>query len=329
MKALVYTAPNEMKLLDLPEPTPAPGESVISVEAVGICGSDMHAYRGHDSRRIPPLVLGHEVCGRVLSGDLEGRRVIINPLIVCGHCQYCRTGRFNICSNRTMIGMTRPGGYAERLATPVQCLVEVPDDMDPVNAALAEPTATGLHALVLADRATARPILEARSLVIGAGSVGLLTALLLRHMGCEHIEIAEANALRRTPAIDEEIGRVYDPLDEPTTANGFDLVVDCVGGAKSRTMAMEAIAPGGVLLHIGLMDNDGGLDARKLTLSEISVVGAYTYTTADLALAARKLASGALGELGWVETRPMSAGAQTFAELLAGRVAAPKVVLLP
>lgn len=329
MKALVYTAPNEMKFLDQPEPSPARGEEVIAVEAVGICGSDMHAYQGHDSRRTPPLVLGHEVCGRVCNGDLEGRRVIINPLIVCGHCHYCRTGRFNICSNRTMVGMTRPGGYAERLAIPRQCLVEVPDDMHPVNAALAEPAATGLHALILAGRAATRPIFEARSLVIGAGSVGLLTALLLRHMGCEHIEIAEANELRRSPAANEDIGRVYDPLGEPTTANGFDLVVDCVGGVKSRTMAMEAIAPGGVLLHIGLMDNDGGLDARKMTLSEITVVGAYTYTTADLALAARKLASGALGGLGWVEIRPLSAGAQTFAELLAGRIAAPKVVLLP
>lgn len=329
MKALVYTAPNEMSFLDQSEPMPMAGESLVEVEAVGICGSDMHAYQGHDPRRVPPLVLGHEICGRVSEGTLSGKRVILNPLITCGTCDYCRTGRFNICANRTMIGMTRPGGYAERLTIPDQCLVPVPEDMDPVQAALTEPAATGLHGLVLVGKVSARPICESRTLVIGAGSVGLLTALLLRHLGCEHIEMAETNALRRGPAKAESIGRIYDPLSESTAENGFDLVVDCVGGSKTRELAMSAIAPGGVFLHIGLMDNLGGLDARKITLAEIIVLGAYTYTTADLAVAARKLHSGAYGALEWVETRPLSRGAETFAELRQGGIAAPKVVLLP
>jgi threonine dehydrogenase-like Zn-dependent dehydrogenase len=329
VKALVYTAPREMTLLEQPEPDAAGGEAVVEIEAVGICGSDMHAYQGHDPRRVPPLILGHEICGRVRNGAFAGRRVILNPLITCGHCDYCRTGRFNICANRTMIGMTRPGGYAERVAIPEQCLVPVAEDMDPVHAALTEPAATGLHGLVLVNRVAARPVAESRALVIGAGSVGLLTALLLRHFGCERIEIAERNALRREPATAEHIGRVYDPVEEHTTENAFDLVVDCVGGAKTRELAMHAVAPGGVFLHVGLMDNAGGLDARKITLAEITVLGAYTYITADLAAAAAKLASGAYGALEWVETRPLVQGATTFAELLEGRIAAPKVVLLP
>jgi alcohol dehydrogenase len=329
MKALVYTAPLEMTLKEEPDPAVDVRESIVEVEAVGICGSDMHAYQGHDPRRNPPLILGHEICGRVRGGAFDGQRVILNPLITCGNCDYCRTGRFNICSNRTMIGMTRPGGYAERLAIPDQCLVPVPDGIDPVRAALTEPAATGLHGLVLAGRIAARPIAEGRALVIGAGSVGLLTALLLRHLGCESIEIAERNPLRREPARREQIGRVYDPVEESTPENAFELVVDCVGGAKTRELAMRAIAPGGVFLHIGLMDNAGGLDARKITLGEITVIGAYTYTTADLASAARKLGSGAYGALDWVETRPLSDGADTFAQLLRGEIAAPKVVLRP
>ncbi len=329
MQALVYTAPCEMTLREEPEPQAAAGESMIEIEAVGICGSDMHAYQGHDARRVPPLILGHEICGRARGGAFDGQRVILNPLIVCHRCHYCRTGRFNICANRTMIGMTRPGGYAERLSIPDQCLVPVAEDMLAVHAALSEPAATGLHALVLAARVAARPLCEARALVIGGGSVGLLTALLLRHQGCRHIEIAERNALRRESVSSEALGRVYDPLDEGTEEGGFDLVVDCVGGRPTRELAMRAVAPGGILVHVGLMDNDGGLDARKLTLAEITVIGAYTYTTADLAAAASLLHQGAYGDLGWVETRPLSRGAETFSALLEGRIAAPKVVLLP
>lgn len=329
MKALVYTAPRQMSLRDEPEPVAGAGESIVRVEAVGICGSDMHAYLGHDPRRVPPLVLGHEVCGRAEGGPFDGRRVILNPLITCGVCRYCRTGRFNICADRTMIGMTRPGGYAERLAVPDQCLVPVPESMDAVHAALTEPAATAVHALALAGRAAARPLAEGRSLVIGAGSVGLLAALLLSHYGCEAIEIAERNELRRDTAAAAGIGRVFDPVEDTLDEAAFDLVLDCVGGGRTRELAMSAIAPGGVLLHIGLMDNDGGLDARRITLAEITVIGAYTYTTADLAAAAAKLASGALGPLDWIERRPLADGPRAFAELLEGRVAAPKVILLP
>ncbi len=329
MKALVYTAPHEMTLLDQPEPAPGDGEVVVDIDAVGICGSDMHAYQGHDPRRVPPLTLGHEVCGLVRGGRLDGRRVVLNPLITCGYCHYCQTGRFNICANRTMIGMTRPGGYAERVAIPEQCLVPVPDELDPVKASLTEPAATGLHALALASRALTRPLSEARALVIGAGSVGLLTALLLRHQGCDRLAVAESNPLRRKAAETELAGQVFDPISSPADKDAFDLVVDCVGGAVTRQASMDAIAPGGVLIHVGLMNNDGGLDARKITLAEITVIGAYTYTTADLAAAAAKLYSGAYGNLDWIESRPLVDGAVAFRELLDGSVAAPKVVLVP
>lgn len=331
MKALVYTAPFEMTLMEQRDPVAARGESVVRVEAVGICGSDMHAYQGHDPRRAPPLVLGHEVCGRVQEGAHAGRKAILNPLIACGECGYCLTGRSNLCPRRTMIGMTRPGGYADAVSIPERCVIVVPDDMDPVHAALTEPAATGLHGLVLAGKALARPLCETRALIIGAGSVGLLTALQLRHQGCAEIAISERNPLRRTPAREAGFERIYaadaDGFAEETGA--FDLVADCVGARATRELAMRAVAPGGVVLHLGLMDNDGGLDSRRMTLSEITVIGAYTYTRTDLEAAAHKLHSGACGSLDWVMQRPLDAGARTFRELLAGEIAAPKVVLIP
>ena len=116
MKALVYTQPLEVQLLDRPEPELVDGEVVLRIDAVGICGSDMHAFHGHDPRRNPGLVLGHEFCGTVVESAspayVPGVRVTGNPLITCGHCDYCVQGRNNLCSHRTMVGMTRPGAFA-------------------------------------------------------------------------------------------------------------------------------------------------------------------------------------------------------------------------
>jgi threonine dehydrogenase-like Zn-dependent dehydrogenase len=123
MKALVYTQPNEVQLLDRQEPTIADGEVVLKIDAVGICGSDMHAYHGHDPRRKPGLVLGHEFCGTIIESRaaryLTGTRVTGNPLITCGLCDYCVEGRNNLCSNRTMVGMTRPGAGSATTALKV------------------------------------------------------------------------------------------------------------------------------------------------------------------------------------------------------------------
>ena len=118
MKALVYTAPNEVTFRDEPDPVSGSGDVLLAVEAAGICGSDMHAYHGRDPRRNPPLILGHELAARVLDGPRAGERVTVNPLITCGRCDYCVSGRDNLCAHRTMIGMTRPGGFAQRLAVP-------------------------------------------------------------------------------------------------------------------------------------------------------------------------------------------------------------------
>jgi alcohol dehydrogenase len=328
MKALVYTQPNEVTYRDEPDPRPAPGEVLIRVDAVGICGSDMHAYHGKDPRRNPPLILGHELAGEILAGPGKGRRVTVNPLITCGYCDYCVQGRDNLCSNRTMIGMTRPGGFAEYVTTAAASVIDLPDGMSARAAALTEPAATALHALNVAMRVAARPIPESEVLVIGAGAVGLLAALLARHYGCRSVRLAETNPLRRASA-EREGFEVLDPARRDVAQNSMDLVLDAVGAAATRDAALAAVKPGSVIVHIGLADWASQIDMRKLTLAEITLIGTYTYTTADLRATARALHAGAFGGLGWVEERPLADGARAFRDLHDGAAAAAKILLRP
>ena len=331
MKALVYTEPGRIVYREEPDPVPGAGEALIQVEAVGICGSDLHAYLGHDERRPPPLILGHEVSGRALSGEHQGQRVVLNPLVTCGRCDHCLGGRSNLCGQRQIIGMPpRQGAYAELVKIPETNLIPVPEQFDPVKAALAEPAATALHAIAVAEKALWRPLAEVRALVLGAGAVGIAAALALRSRGAAEVAVGETNPLRRQMAKSEGGLSVYDPLESAgPAANSYDLVVDAVGGRETRKAASTAVKPGGVIVHIGLMETGGGLDVRKLTLQEITLVGIYTYSMVDFRAAVRALSSGALGALDWVETRALGDGAQAFADLHEGKTAAAKIVLRP
>jgi len=330
MKALVYTDTNLVVYRDEPEPQPGPKDVLVKVEASGICGSDMHAYHGKDPRRMPPLILGHEVAGRVVSGTDTDRRVVINPLITCGRCAFCDTGRSHLCAERELIGMRLAGAYAEYVAIPSTNIIDIPASMNAVHAALTEPAATALHALNLAREASHRPLAELNTLVIGGGAVGFLTALLLRAYGCNQLVVSETNPLRRESLVAHTGCRVHDPINDPVLKeSAYDLVIDAVGGEVTRTPAMAAIKPGGILVHIGLMDARGVFDIRKLTLFEVKLLGVYCYTPADVRAAAKAIESGLLGDLSWVETRPLSEGARAFDDLDKGRTAAAKTVLIP
>jgi len=330
MKALVYTDTNQVIYRDEPDPVPATGDVLLKVEATGICGSDMHAYHGQDPRRVPPLILGHEVSGSLVSGPDTGWRVVVNPLITCGRCESCDTGHSNLCAARELIGMRLAGAYAEYVTIPARNVIELATGMGYVEASLTEPTATALHALNLARIQSSRPLAELKTLVIGGGAVGLLAALLLNMYGCRDLVVAETHAERRR-SVAEHVGcQVHDPLNDPSLAtDAFDLVIDAVGGGVTRKAAMAAIKPGGIFVHIGLMNAAGELDIRKLTLFEITLVGVYCYTMADMRAAAQAIEKGQLGDLSWVETRPLSEGARAFDDLDKGRTAAAKLVLMP
>jgi 2-desacetyl-2-hydroxyethyl bacteriochlorophyllide A dehydrogenase len=333
MKALVYTQPNEMQLLERPMPALAQDEVVLKIEAVGICGSDMHAWHGHDPRRKPGLVLGHEFVGRIAQsaapGFEPGTRWTGNPLIVCGTCEYCVQGRNNLCANRTMVGMTRPGAYAEYMSIPAASLIAMPQDMSTTAAALTEPAATAWHAINMSIRVLARPLHECRVLIIGGGAIGMLAALLLKHLGVDRLTVTELNPLRRETLAHKVGCEAIDSREQPLAENQYDYVIDAVGSKITRAQAFSAIKPGGVIMHIGLQDWASEIDMRKLTLAEITLLGTYTYTTADLRATVDALHRGTFGDLSWVEERGLDEGPQAFIDLDRGHSAAAKIVLRP
>jgi alcohol dehydrogenase len=329
MRAMVYTAPETLELREVARPTSEPDAVILRVDAVGVCGSDLHAFKGHDPRRQPPLILGHEFVGTAISGPQAGRRFTANPLVTCGRCRFCREERDNLCSDRTMIGMNRPGAFAPALAVPLGCLVPVPDTLSDRGAALTEPAATVVHALALAERARVAPLGDARALVFGAGAIGLLTALLLRGRGAASVAVVETNPLRAATLLAATGIVAVEPAALDSSAGAFDLVVDAVGVGATRDAAIAAVASGGVVVHVGLGDWASPLDWRQLTLREITLIGAYTYRTADLHAAVAALDRGEFGDLGWVEERPLEQGPAAFADLVSGRVGAAKILLRP
>lgn len=330
MKALVYTGTQSLEFRDEPDPVMNERDTLVTIEASGICGSDMHAWHGHDARRVPPMILGHELAGRIEGGPNHGQRVAVNPLISCGTCRDCRAGAPNLCASRDLIGLGRAGGYAQHVSVPTANLFPIAESLNAVHASLMEPTAVSLHAIHLAERVLSRPISECRTLVIGGGAIGALAVLILESKGAREIAIAETSSSRRSSLSRLSQASVYDPLgDQLPPDNHFELVIDAVGSGATRAAASQLARTGGVISHIGLQDNEPGLDTRRLTLQEISFIGNYTYNQTDLQASLDLLTDGALGSLEWVETRPLSEGATAFEDIHHARTPSPKIVLLP
>lgn len=331
MKALVYTQPNALVLRDEAEPTPRNEEVLVRVDAVGICGSDMHAYHGHDSRRPPPLVLGHEAAGLVISGPNTGTRVAVNPLVTCGNCDWCLAGRPHLCPSRELLSVPpRAGAFAELVRVPERNLVTIPDHLETKKAALTEPLAVAYHAVNLGAQLLHRPISASRCLVLGGGAIGLGCALVLAMHGAREIQIGEPNAARRQTASRAGSFHCYAPNEpgEPSKLS-MDLIIDAVGAVATRTAASRLVKPGGVIVHVGLLPGSEGLDVRKITLQEIIVAGTYCYTPFEFRETLDAIANGQLGSLDWVEERPLADGPQAFRDLDAGATAAAKIVLRP
>lgn len=328
MKALVYEGPQRLEYRDEPEP-PDSAEIRVKVAASGICGSDMHAYLGHDERRPAPLILGHEAVGVALGGALSGRRVAINPLVTCGTCNACLGGRSNLCAHRQIISMMpRPGAFADYVTVPETNLVEVPDGTPDAIAALTEPMAVSYHAINCAERHAAVPLSAQSAVVIGGGAIGMCAAHVLMSRGCRNIAIAETSPLRRERIATAAMFDIYAPDTPAESAAGtIDVVVDAYGGEKSRATSSMLAKPGGAIVHIGLASGEGGLDIRRLTLQEIAFFGTYTYTMVEFRETLSGLGSGLFGPIDWIEQRHMSDGPEAFRDLHAGKVNAAKIVL--
>ncbi len=329
MKALVYLGPNQLIYRDEPDLAPLADEVLVKVDAVGICGSDMHAYHGFDSRRPPPLILGHEAAGRIVTGPRSGERVTINPLVVDSACPYAIEGRWHLSPTRQIISMPpRPGAFAEYVRIPERNVVAIPDDLPIVHAALAEPIAVAWHAVRIGMERLHQPLAACRVVILGGGAIGLAAAIVARHFGANDIRIGETNAKRRASLSEREQFLAYDPAVSSQIADStVDLVIDAVGAGSTRASASAMIRPGGVIVHVGLLPGQDGLDIRKITLQEITVLGSYCYTPKDFQNTVRALAAQKLGTLGWFEERALSQGAGAFRDIDASVTAFAKIIL--
>lgn len=329
MKALMYTGIETLEYRDAAKPVAGEGEELIRIMASGICGSDMHAYRGHDARRPAPLILGHEAAGTIVGGPDAGRRVTINPLVTCGTCRDCVAGRNNLCVGRQIISMPpREGAFAEYLTMPRANLITVPDVTPLAHAALAEPLACGWHGVRLGIAAAGKYPANITALVIGGGAIGLGSALSLSAQGVRAVTLVEPNDERRT-FLKERCGQNTINPDALNATAMFDLIIDGVGYAATRETASAHTYPGGVIVHIGLGEDTGGLDIRRMTLQEITFIGTYTYTADDFSATAQAIFDGTMGPLDWIVQKPLSDGAQAFKDIRAGLIAAPKTILVP
>ena len=324
MKALVYTGPGSVEFKDVSMPVPQPDEVLVRVASAGICGSDLHAFHGRDDRRPAPLVLGHEVSGYCDLGQGE-IPVVVNPLVTCQTCSACIAGQDNLCAERQIISMQpRPGSFAEYVAMPIRNLIELPQGFDMRKAALSEPLACGWHAARLAEQFSGKDLAEQRVVVVGAGAVGLGSALSVHALGCMDLTVVEMHVGRRVNA--EAQGLTVVP-PENLNIKDVDVVIDAVGIRRTRALASQTLRPGGVLVHIGLGDADGGFDIRRATLQEISFVGSYTYTMKHFKEVGAAEIEGRFGPLDWFDVQPMQQGQYWFNQLSSNEVNAAKILL--
>ena len=270
MQALVYTGTQKLIYREEKNPKLLTGESIIKVTASGICGSDMHAYHGKDDRRIPPLILGHEISGIIDKGKKSGKKVVLNTLITCGSCNFCKNAKEHLCEKRIILGMNRPverqGGFAEYVSIPDKNIYELPGNLDIKEAPIAEPCAVALHAVELGEKELFTPIESSKILIIGAGAIGLLCGLILsKFKKSKDVVIVEPNDKRLKKSLKYLEADGFNPDSKNIGHNIFDIVFDTVGLEVTRQQAIKCIKPGGTIIHIGLSQPSGTFDFRKVT----------------------------------------------------------------
>jgi len=334
MKALVYTDTEELTYKEFKNPNLTSGESIVKVSASGICGSDMHAYHGKDERRIPPLILGHEISGTIEEGSEKGKKVVLNPLITCGDCEYCKSDREHLCSKRVLLGMNRPierqGGFAELVLVPDKNIYELPKDLDIKKAPIAEPAAVSLHAVELAEKNLDKSIKDLKILVIGGGAIGLICALILEKVKkCDQVILSEPNESRLATCSKNLKSQCLKPNGSELKESSFDLIFDTVGLEITRQSAIKFAKPGSTIIHIGLTQPSGIFDFRKTTLQEVMFIGTYCYTNKDFEKTLKILNNKEIGDLNWIEFRELRKGAEAFKQIHDGTCSSPKIILIP
>ncbi|MBF8286443.1 MAG: Zinc-binding dehydrogenase [Dehalococcoidia bacterium] len=269
----------KIEVRETPVPAPGPGEVLLRVRACGICGSDLHFYRGQ--LPMPPVVSpGHEFAGEVVEvgegveGFPPGRRVVVEPLRVCRRCSYCRTGDFQLCPRRVLLGTFASGGLAEYVLVPDYTLYPLPDALDFELGALVEPLAVVVHGLHLVDLAFGD-----RVVILGCGTIGVMTALAARALGAAEIAVTYRYEHQARAALAAGATRVVAADDASALAGDKpDVVVETVGGhAETLGQAVGLVRPGGRVSILGLFTGPVQVNALTMMLNEVRTAGAITY----------------------------------------------------
>jgi 2-desacetyl-2-hydroxyethyl bacteriochlorophyllide A dehydrogenase len=278
MRAFVVTGPSRWEIQQVEEPTPAPGQAVVDIERVGVCGTDVEFFTGemaylHQGHAAYPMRLGHEWSGTVtaVGPDVDptwlGRRTTGDTMLGCGHCRRCLSGLQHVCEERFEVGIRGgfAGALAERMAVPVSSLHPLPDAVDAVAGALVEP---GGNALRSVSGAALRP--GDRVLVLGPGTIGLLVALFALADGTEvHILGRSQRSLDFARTLG--VHGAWTAEDLPSLP--FDAVIDASNSPELPARALDLVEPGKRVVYVGLAGTPSLIDTRALALKDVTAVG--------------------------------------------------------
>jgi 2-desacetyl-2-hydroxyethyl bacteriochlorophyllide A dehydrogenase len=278
VRAFVIVAPRRAEIRDVDPPVARPGEVVVDVARVGLCGTDREFYTGEmaylaSGEAAFPMRIGHEWSGRVAAvGDGVDpgwlrRHVTADTMLGCGRCDRCRSGRQHLCVDRHEIGIRRgwPGALAEQVAVPATALHALPSDLDPALATLVEPAANARHAV---DAAEMRP--GDGLLVIGAGTIGLLAAQIAAADG---VEVSILGRSETSISFARSLGFDRAWSAESLPESRYDAVIDASDDPASPDRALDLVEPGRHVVYIGLSGRPSTIDTRRLVLAEVAAVG--------------------------------------------------------
>lgn len=300
MKALVYLGNRTVEQRETPEPIAINGEVAVQVLQAGICGTDLCVIRDERPKVAPPMTLGHEFVGRRCD---TGELVIVNPILSCQRCRPCREGRMHLCESRQVLGVHRPGAFAERITVPENRILPASNGTLE-QAAMTDPIATALHAFRLA------PPPEGPVAVLGAGAIGLSMLFVLRAAGVQDITVTDISQQRLDLALAGGATKVG-----PAANNVYDVVYDTAGTTATRRDAVLQVRPGGTAVLIGLHSADLLVPAGPIIGGERIVRGSFGYTDEEFREAA--LLADTL-DTRWVHVVPFDEAESVLSALLDG-----------
>lgn len=310
MKASVLHGQRDLRNEEVARPTPSSGEVLVRVRRAGICGSDMHYFlHGRAGSFVPkrPFVMGHEFAGEVEgAGDdsdrtLIGKRVVVDPSMPCGKCEYCRGGRYNLCVNMRFFGSasTDPhidGGFAEYVIAPAANCHQLPETMDYGTAAMTEPLSVTVHAAMRAGNLAGRSVL-----VIGGGAIGQLMALTARAFGARLVALSDIAPFPRALAVELGADDALDASDPDfvssagqVSGGGFDVIFEASGATVAVSSAIAAARRGGTIVQIGTLTSDVTAPLNTIMARELSYLGSFRFANV-FGTALDLLASGRVG----------------------------------